>query len=204
MAPILFWRDKQLFSPDTIREGMGMVWDLPLEERYRPAKLGAAIRKRRASRKAASMLRALYDRDFRRRILEDVTHLAMHLNKSTELKTGALGFSMGGKLAMQLAASFRELKACVAYSAEPVDLATVGEIRSPIMLLYGRDDAFMTRKLPEFVRDSMKSDAELTLKVYPSAGHEFFDETDLAGYGVDAATDAWKMSMDFFRRNLSD
>jgi len=36
VAPMLYWRHKALFSPETVRAGMKVVWDLSLSERYRP------------------------------------------------------------------------------------------------------------------------------------------------------------------------
>ncbi|MDA4117567.1 MAG: dienelactone hydrolase family protein [Thaumarchaeota archaeon] len=203
VAPLLYWRDKELFSPTTLREGLDAVWDLSLEERYRPAKLAAAMREKRPSKEAESMLKVLYDMGFRKRILQDVTSLADSLKtQSAHPRIGVLGFSMGGKLAIQLAAGFPGLLACVAYSAKPADSATVKRIQCPVQLFYGKDDLFMTRDLPEFVKDSMRNAAELALKIYPQAGHEFFDETN-RGYQAAAAMDAWGETVDFFRRKLS-
>jgi carboxymethylenebutenolidase len=191
VAPLLYWRDKELFSLRTIREGLKLVWDLPLEDRYRAARLTAAIRERRPSREAASMLQVLYDRGFRKNVLQDLDSLSRSLKKeSSRSRIAALGFSMGGKMAMQLAAGFPELRACAAYSAQPADRSTLERIRCPVMSFYGNKDTFMTGGLPKFVKDSMSSKTELTLKLYPGAGHEFFDDTSQE-YREVAAKDAW-------------
>jgi carboxymethylenebutenolidase len=203
VAPLLYWRDKELFSPTTIREGMKVVWGLSLEERFRPAKLAAAMKEKHPSKEAESMLSILYERGFRRRLLQDVTSLANDLKRqSGHTRTGALGFSLGGGLAMQLAASFPELLACVAYSAKPADSGTVKRIQCPVKLFYGKDDAFMIGGLPELVKNFMRHGPELSLNIYPQAGHEFFDETN-KGYRAAAAVDAWKDMIDLFQRKLS-
>src|SRR2546430_9192462 len=76
VAPVLYWRDKQMFSSERIREGMRLVWDLTLEERYRPRLLAAALRREHASKEATSLLRAFYDKGFRRLLLQDLRSLA--------------------------------------------------------------------------------------------------------------------------------
>jgi len=204
VAPVLYWRDKLLFSPEIVREGTKAVWNLSLEERYQPERLEAAIRKGRVSRETESMLRTLYDRRFRDALLSDLLSLAKRLKRgSPDSRTGAMGFSMGGKLAMQLAAGFRELAACVAYSPEPARGTTLRRILVPMLLLYGGEDRFMMRDVPAFVKDAIDGRKEIELKIYRSAGHEFFDNTNVRDYNKAAAEDAWESSVDFLRRNLS-
>jgi carboxymethylenebutenolidase len=204
VAPVLYWRDEQLFSPERIREGMKLVWGLTLEERYQPRRLAAALAKGHASKETRSMLRTFYDRGFRGLLLQDLRSLANHLRKeSPDLRTGALGFSMGGKLAMQLAESFPGIAACVAYSSEPARGAAVAKNRSPLLLFYGSEDRFMTRNLGAFVQEAVSKGRELMLKIYPLAGHEFFDPGNKKEYRAGAAEDAWETSTDFLLKGLS-
>jgi carboxymethylenebutenolidase len=203
-APVLYWRDEELFSPDRIREGMKAVWGLTLEERYHRTRLDDALRKRRASKETASMLRTMYDRRFRARLLGDLRSLASALMKDRpDLRVGAIGFSLGGKLAIQLAGSFPQLAACVAFSAAPVLGATLGKVRSPILLLYGSEDRFMMRDVPAFVKQAVEKGKELELKVYRTAGHEFFDHTNRREFRPEAAEEAWERSTAFLKKNLS-
>jgi carboxymethylenebutenolidase len=204
VAPVLYWRDQQLFSPERIREGMKLVWGLTLEERYRPRLLAAALTKGHASKETRSMLRTFYDKGFRRLLLQDLRSLANHMRKeSPDLRTGAMGFSMGGKLALQLAESSPEIAACVAYSSDPVRGAAVGQTRRPLLLFYGSEDRFMTRNLGAFVQEAAAKGRELALKIYPSAGHEFFDPGNKKEYRAGAAEDAWETSIDFLLKRLS-
>lgn len=204
VAPILYWRHKEVLSAATLREGMKAVWHLSLEERYQRAKLDSALKKGGASSNAASALRILYSQRFRSQLLRDLLALAGIIQKEhPDLRSGTIGFSFGGKLAMQLAAGRPDLAACVCYSAKPVLGPSVGKIRSPLLLLYGSEDRFMLGDLPAFVRSVVDKGKELELKIYPSAGHEFFDHTDKAGFRAAAAEDGWKTSADFLKRNLS-
>ena len=204
VAPVLYWRDNELFSHERIREGMRLVWGLTLEERYRPQLLAAALTKGRASKETTSMLRTFYDQGFRRLLLADLRSLANDLVKESRgVAIGALGFSMGGKLAMQLAARLPQIAACVAYSAEPVRGPALAKLRSPLLLLYGSEDRFMTRHLGAFVQEALTKGTELELKLYQSAGHEFFDPSNKREYRARAAEDAWAASSDFLLRRLS-
>ncbi len=204
MAPVLYWRDKDIFSPETIREGLRAVWGLSLEERHRRATLEAAIKRGQASSKAASMLRTLYDMRFRNQLVQDLQSLSGDLRKERpDIRMGTIGFSMGGKLALQLAGGCPELAACVTYSAEPVVGPALKSIRSPMLLLYGSQDRFMLRHLPVFVKEAVGLGKELELKVYASAGHEFFDHTKRNDFHARAAQDAWEATEGFLRKNLS-
>ena len=204
VAPVLYWRDKELFSRKRMVEGMKVVWDLSLDERYVSEKLDAALDQGRASPETRSMLTQLYDGGFRTKLQHDLLSLARRLRaEDPKLPMGVVGFSMGGKLALQLSAEFPDVSACVAYSSEPALGGAARKIRSPTLLLYGGEDKFMMRGLPSFVGDLIEGGTELALKAYPSAGHEFFDRSRRREYRVAAAEDAWATAMAFLKKELS-
>lgn len=204
VAPVLYWRKKALFSPGRLRQGMKVVWSLSLEERYEIAKLEAAMKKGKVSRETEEMLRMLYDKGFRGALLGDISALAKHLRReSPGLGMGSIGYSMGGKLALQLAASSHGLAALVAYSAEPIPGAALRKIVAPMLLHYGAEDKFMLRDVPSFVKVATDNGKQLDLKIYDSAGHEFFDDTSGKDYARAAADEAWSATLDFLRTNLS-
>lgn len=204
VAPVLYWRDKALFSPRRLREGMRAVWHLSLEERYELAKLETAIKKGGVPKETEAMLRLLYDARFRGTLFGDLLSLARRLKKdSPELKTAAMGFSMGGKLAMQLTAAADGVSCCIAYSPEPIRGTTLRKIRAPMLMFYGAEDRFMMQNLPDFVKEVIDTKKQLELKIFRSAKHEFFDSTNAREYNQLAATDAWEASVAFLRRNLA-
>src|SRR5207249_8128678 len=109
LAPMLYWSEGgMLFEPEAIRQAMRVVWDLSLPERYDRTELLAAIREKRAPDKIGQLLNVLYDRDFRARMLQDLVSLAESAT-SEGIPAGTIGFSMGGGLALRLAARFGRL-----------------------------------------------------------------------------------------------
>jgi dienelactone hydrolase len=61
----------------------------------------------------------------------------------------------------------------------------------------------MTRDLGAFVQEALAKGKELELKIYPSAGHEFFDHSNKRQYRASAAEDARETSTDFLLKTLS-
>ena len=60
----------------------------------------------------------------------------------------------------------------------------------------------MTKGVPRFVADALRLGKGLTLKIYQSAGHEFFDRNDVSGYDAEGAEDSWKATTQFLRERL--
>ena len=202
IAPLLYSEQSDLFDPETIRSAMDVVWELSLEERYDRSALLSATRRKGASEKVTRLLDKLYDEEFRASMVRSIRWLAESV-ASEGRSLGAIGFSMGGGLALRLAAQSRLLQACVVFSAEPPGLDAIRMISSPVLAFYGTDDAFMTSAVPRFVRESIECRTELDLKTYQSAGHEFFDPGN-AGYDPRAASDSWDLTIRFLDRRLRD
>ncbi len=200
-APLLFWRDGDLFSRENIRKAMSVVWDLPLGERYDRRNLEVAFERARASRGVRRLLGTLYDRSYRSLLAGDVAALARSVSGHRR-KLGVLGYSMGGGLALGLAAERSGVGACVTFSAEPPRSAELAKVRAPILSFYGSDDSFMAARVPEFVADALRLGKALTLSVYPSAGHEFFDSGSPSGYEPGAAAESWRSLTRFFTDHL--
>jgi len=201
-APVLYWRDRELFSAENIREAMKAVWKLPLEERFDRRKRRSWVTEAKAPTDASRLLDKLYDQGYRSLICDDVLRLALAVSRDRP-SLGAVGYSMGGGFAFRLAAGFKDLRACVTYSAQPPSPTDLAESRSPLLSFYGSRDRFMTKRVPEFVAEALRLGRELTLKVYPSAAHEFFDRYDRMGYLPEFAADSWKMATQFLGERLT-
>ncbi len=200
-APVLYWRDKELFSAENIGEAMKAVWKLPLEERFDMRKRRSWVAKARAPADASRLLDKLYDHGYRSLIYGDILELARAVSRDRP-SLGAVGYSMGGGFAFRLAAGFKDLRACVTFSAQPPSATDLAESRSPLLSIYGSKDRFMTKRVPEFVAEALRLGRELTLKVYPAAAHEFFDKYDTVGYRPEFAADSWKMATHFLEERL--
>jgi carboxymethylenebutenolidase len=114
---------------------------------------------------------------------------------------GAIGWCMGGGLAMQLAVHEPRLRACVVnYGALPTDPGDLQNIGAPIMGNFGALDRGIT---PDDVKAFEKSMSKLhkfvNLKIYNDAGHGFENPTNTEAYRPEAAADAWSRTVMFLK-----
>ena len=123
----------------------------------------------------------------------------------TSKKFGVIGFCMGGALA-QYAATKNHAKvgAAVSFYGGFKKVETHWEeLEAPILLIYGEDDkgvpAAQGRELGAKLQ-KLGKDAEVV--VYPHANHAFFNDTRPEVYNPEAAADAWRRTLELFRRSL--
>lgn len=121
----------------------------------------------------------------------------------TSKKYGVIGFCVGGGLAQFTGAREKNAGATVSFYGN-FRRATVDwtQLQNPILLIYGENDKGIPpevgRQLTEKLKQLGKS---VEMKIYPGADHAFFNETG-KNYKRDAAEDAWKRTIEFFRANL--
>ena len=116
-------------------------------------------------------------------------------------RVGAIGFCMGGGYALALACVESDLRASSAfYCVNPRPLAALKRA-CPIVGSYPEDDwsAKSGRKLDAALdRYNVAHD----VKIYPGAGHSFFNDT-LDGHHPAAAADSWQRTLAFFREQMA-
>lgn len=126
---------------------------------------------------------------------------------------GAMGFCIGGALAMMLGGSTGTLAAVVnCYGRvvypeltdekprHPVDYAE--RLGAPLLGLFGQEDEVITPQHLERLRRELKgAEKEFEMIVYPRAGHAFLNE-DRPTFRPDAARDAWAAADAFLDRHL--
>jgi carboxymethylenebutenolidase len=148
-------------------------------------------------------------------IVADVNAAIEHLASMPEARDDAIGvtgFCMGGRVAFLMACHNASLRASVVFyggnimvpwgeGPAPFDLAE--RIRCPVLGLFGQDDGNPNPA------DVAKIDAELTrlgkaheFHSYTGAGHAFMNE-DRPSYREEAARDAWRRCVDWFRQHLA-
>ena len=201
-APDLYSRNKRLFTSENIRQAIINLWHLPLKERYDQKKVMQILEQKHASRKIIELTTTLYNKRFRESMLQDLTSCAEYI-ASRYKKAGVVGFSMGGGLSFKLAARFPKLESCISFCGEPPETQELQKITTPILAIYAGQDEFMNSRVPEFVGDTLKQNKDLTLKIYPHAKHEFFNEMNKNDYNREAATDSWKIAEDFLIRTMT-
>jgi carboxymethylenebutenolidase len=88
----------------------------------------------------------------------------------------------------------------VFYGSAPA-AESLGKVRVPVLGLYGETDERITSKVPEVAEAMKKFDKKYEYKIYPGAGHAFFNDTG-ERYNAEAAKDAWSRTIAFLRANL--
>jgi carboxymethylenebutenolidase len=118
---------------------------------------------------------------------------------------GTVGFCMGGALSLFAASKNPEVAACVIfYGGHPNVKPDLAALRAPVLGLWAGKDGFVT---PEVVA---QLDQQLTalgkrheFHTYPNAQHAFFNDTRPEVHDADASKDAWRRTVEFFRKELA-
>ncbi|MDA8061113.1 MAG: dienelactone hydrolase family protein, partial [Actinomycetota bacterium] len=74
-------------------------------------------------------------------------------------------------------------------------------VACPLRGFYGEDDPRIVSGLPAFAQALDAAGADHELRIYPGAGHAFFNDTR-PSYRPDAARDAWARTLGFFAEAL--
>jgi carboxymethylenebutenolidase len=128
-------------------------------------------------------------------------YLAQH---SSTAKLGAVGFCMGGQLALFAATLNPSIGACVNfYGIHPNVKPDYARLAGPVLGLYAEKDGFVT---PQVARDVdaaiRKAGKQSEIHVYPGVDHAFFNDERPDVYDRAAAADAWRRTLAFFRQHL--
>lgn len=199
IAPNLYSRNQELFTPENIIDAMAAVWKISLEDRFNQNKLDRVISQKRSPKRVANLLTVLYSRKFRRRMLSDLSAFANHAFTRYG-KVAAIGFSMGGGLSFKLAAQCASLSGCISFCGEVPKPTELMKIHAPMLAICAGQDRFMNSNIPDFVQATIKQTKELTLRIYGNARHEFFNDLNRRDYDRKAAEDAWSATQIFLKQ----
>jgi carboxymethylenebutenolidase len=128
-------------------------------------------------------------------------HLAGH---SSTGKLGAVGFCMGGQLALFAATLNPAIGACVNfYGIHPNVTPDYTKLGGPVLGLYAEKDGFVTPEVAKQVDQAIKAAGKSsTINVYPGVDHGFFNDDRPDVYDRAAADDAWRRTLTHFRTHL--
>jgi carboxymethylenebutenolidase len=159
----------------------------------------------RSPDEAGKMMMALNIDETEKKLRGAVEFLVGHEACEGE-RVGAVGFCMGGVLSLYAAAKNPErVGACVVfYGIHPKVQPPLENLSAPVLGLYAERDQFVppaeARALEARLRGLGKS-AEV--HIYPGADHAFFNDTRPEVYDAEAAADAWRRTVEFFREHLA-
>jgi carboxymethylenebutenolidase len=110
----------------------------------------------------------------------------------------SVGFCMGGGFSYRLAAYTEDLAgAVIFYGRTPLEL--VPQVKCPLLGNFGETDTGIPpAKVQEWVDALKKAGKSVDAKIYPGAGHGFFNDTGQR-YHAAAAADAWQRTLKFFK-----
>ena len=129
------------------------------------------------------------------------TYLA---GQSSTTKLGAVGFCMGGQLALFAATLNPTVGATVNfYGIHPNVKPDYSKLSGPVLGLFAEKDGFVTPQVAKEVDAAIKAAGKQSeIHVYPGVDHAFFNDTNKDAYNKPAADDAWKRTLAFFRQHL--
>ncbi len=157
---------------------------------------------RQAVEKAAPLLLGGWPREsFARDLVRAVEYLAA-LPFVIPEKIASVGFCFGGSRSFDLACQ-APLAACVVFYGDnpsPIDL--VANIPCPVLGLYGAEDKRINSHLDETARAMALYKKDFEMRIYPGAGHAFFNDTRPQVYREHAAREAWERVLRFYQRTL--
>ena len=120
---------------------------------------------------------------------------------------GAVGFCLGGGLAVWAAAVNPKVDATVTYYyVMPHGKPDFSKVDSPVLGHFGTADDFVpvddAKALQDEIADA--SGQDVTFEFYEGAGHAFFNDLDRLGtYHADHADRSWQRTVSFLRDELS-
>jgi len=139
------------------------------------------------------------------RTLRDATDFLRGRSDVRANAIGVIGWCMGGKYSIRLAAADPGIRACVMYYGTPItDENSIREIQAAVLGNFGGEDQGPAPgQVREFEKALKKAGKRVDFKIYPGAGHAFANVNNpWGGYREAAAKDAWKRTLGFLDREL--
>jgi len=123
---------------------------------------------------------------------------------SSTAKIGAVGFCMGGQLALFAATLDPKVGACVNfYGIHPNVGPDYSKLSGPVLGLFAEKDQFVNPTVARQVDTAIKGAGKTSeIHIYPGVDHGFFNDERADVYNKTAADDAWRRTLTFFRRHL--
>jgi carboxymethylenebutenolidase len=133
-----------------------------------------------------------------------VDYLAGHEQAEGE-RAGAVGFCLGGGLAVWAASINPKVAATVSYYyAMPHGKPDFSKIQGPVLGHFGTGDQMVSvDDAKQLQRELQDAGVEAEFEFYDGAGHAFFNDTNRLGtYDRDHAERSWSRTIDFLREHL--
>jgi carboxymethylenebutenolidase len=123
---------------------------------------------------------------------------------SSTPQLGAVGFCMGGQLALFAATLNPSVGATVNfYGIHPNVKPDYTKLSGPVLGLFAEKDGFVTPQVARDVDTAIKAAGKQSeIHIYPGVDHGFFNDDRSEVYNKAAAADAWRRTLTLFRQHL--
>jgi len=156
-----------------------------------------------SSDEAHELMRGLAEDRVKRDLVAAFEFLSSQPNVKKD-RIGAIGWCMGGGIALDLALQEPRLAADVVnYGHVVTDPAEVKKIHAPILGLFGAQDRGISPDdVKKFGEEMDKQGKKGEITIYPDAGHQFENPNNREAYRAKDAEDAWNKTVTFFDNAL--
>ena len=117
-------------------------------------------------------------------------------------KVGVVGFCWGGAMTNRVMASGAGAAAGVPYYGSVLPDDQVPKVSGPLLLQYAGDDERINAGIPGFEAALKANNKPYEKHVYEGAQHAFNNDSNPARYNKEAATLAWKRTVEFFKKHV--
>ncbi|MGH2448592.1 MAG: dienelactone hydrolase family protein [Chloroflexota bacterium] len=207
VAPDLFWLEPagRTITPDDIKELFGVRFKLPPDKMRDPDALIAEIDKLPTAKadRLREVMRWSSERDGTLYVpaLRRLVDWARGRSDSSN-KVGVTGFCMGGGLTLALSFDGADIDAAAPFYGQNPPLEQASQVKSPLLLMYGRKDPFIMPGVPALIAAIVEAELDFAMHVYEEAGHAFLNDARPEMYSEAAARNAWPLTLAFFERHL--
>jgi carboxymethylenebutenolidase len=152
----------------------------------------------------ASAWMSALDKEDAIRILEGAIRFLQEKEPLYAEHIGVVGFCMGGSLALLLACRSSALKAAVPFYGDlPSPVEQIENIACPVLFIAGGKDQWINSDKVERLKQAFQQyGIQGEVRLYPDAGHAFFNDTRKEVYNPAAAQDAWMRALGLLSRTL--
>jgi carboxymethylenebutenolidase len=119
-------------------------------------------------------------------------------------KTATVGYCWGGSTSFMYATRQPSLNAAVVYyGGSPSDLATLANVKAPVLGLYGENDARVNATIDPTKAEMARLQKVYEPHIYAGAGHGFLRaQAGQNGANLKATQDAWPTMLAFLKKHL--
>lgn len=120
------------------------------------------------------------------------------------LRTGTIGWCMGGGYSLQAALLVPDLSACViCYGRLVADDSSLAPLSTPVLGIFGAEDRGIPQaSVTAFQEQARRLGKQVTMEIYPGVGHAFMNPGNAHGYSEEAAERAWNATFEFLAGTL--